>query len=106
MSDFVQCPRCRKWDWLNKHVCPPIYLVWDPDYEESEENAKTIHANSLEKAAIRYAEDKLWNGCGNTKDSWVVLAKKLTDNGPPKKLEVHWEMAPSFWVEEPEADDA
>jgi len=55
LSDFNKCPICGKYDWLNKHTCPPKWdaIIYNRDDEENPEHAFGI---SAEAAALDYAE--------------------------------------------------
>jgi hypothetical protein len=56
MSDYAECPRCHEYDWLKRHRCKPIWLVFNPDHHEDWEEASRIHANSPQAAAEKWAE--------------------------------------------------
>lgn len=56
------CPKCGKPDWSDlvsgdRHVCPPLWLVWDEDNEGPEtDDGYPEYAADPETAAIRYAD--------------------------------------------------
>jgi hypothetical protein len=104
MASFEQCSTCKQWGWTDSHRCPPIYLVWDPDYEGNEDQAEMIYADTPEKAAEIYGKERSYDGDGLVEDL-VVFVKLLTDDGPPKKLRILSEMVPNFWTEEVDDDE-
>jgi hypothetical protein len=57
LSDYGRCPGCKQWGYLSTHRCAPLFLVWRPDDQETEEDARTFHARDAEEAAERWAEE-------------------------------------------------
>jgi hypothetical protein len=52
---FGRCPRCGRHDFLNRHSCPPLWLVWEPGDGQTEGDAQRIYARSASLAAERFA---------------------------------------------------
>lgn len=59
MSDFALCPTCRKYDFLEKHRCEPIFYFkhknWGDEFQK-------IHASTFEDAATEFAKKYNENG--------------------------------------------
>jgi hypothetical protein len=55
MSDYNRCKICGKYDWVDKHTCPPSWKVQVVDYH-GEEEWKDVYAHSPEAAAQDMAE--------------------------------------------------
>ena len=58
------CPSCKAFTYDGKtahgmpHVCAPAWATWLPDYnDQTEEDAKMVHAHSAESAAEKAAEN-------------------------------------------------
>jgi hypothetical protein len=61
MSEYVKCPICKEYGWLNTHKCKPRFIVFaDEDgilYDiENNYDPKIIYANDEEEAVIKYCE--------------------------------------------------
>ena len=55
-SNYGRCPICGEFDWINTHVCGPVYGVWSED--DDIEDAKDVHASSPEDAAEKFVSDR------------------------------------------------
>ena len=55
MSDYARCKICGEMGWINSHVCPASWQVFEIDGDNIGYE-REIRAASAEDAAIRYAE--------------------------------------------------
>ena len=54
---MTRCPTCADYIYDGeKHTCPAAFLLWRPDYGETEDDARRIHASSASAAAEQWAE--------------------------------------------------
>ena len=56
MGNYRKCSIGHKFGWVSTHVCPPAYLVWCPEHDELEVDAKPIRANDAEEAVTEWAD--------------------------------------------------
>ena len=92
MSDFALCPTCRKYDFLEKHRCEPIFYF---KHESWGDEFQPIHASDFEDAAVEFARKynegngdySLMNGDteevvisdGKTEKTFIVRAEQAID---------------------------
>lgn len=99
---FDLCGRCRRYDWLGRHTCPPIWYVREKGQEDGWPHY--FHAWDAEEAAEVAAE--AWDGDDGDYDVAYgkrELAVEVTDNpngGEVKLFRVQGELKPTYTAED------
>jgi hypothetical protein len=100
VSRFDRCETCGEWAFLDRHVCPPSWRVWEPDQGESRyDGARIIYARDAEQAAEKWAALEDWEGAeGNIAmdkhHPQVCVAR--TGGGEISRFEIRGEMVPEY----------
>lgn len=98
MSDFQNCPICKRWTFMSHHQCPPAYGVRLEDWDKEEE--EEVYANSPEDAAITFIEHRFAQ-FEYPKSATVIVNDWRADHwsGKQYKYEITVEAVPSFSAE-------
>ena len=99
--NWARCPVCNEFDNLNRHRCPPAWLVWHE--EAGKDDAKTVHAHSAKEAAEKRMQEYFdWSAYESTEGVFMVQSADHPD-GVPLRFRVVVEMVPEFLAHEEEA---
>lgn len=97
---FGLCIICGEYDLLNRHECPPSFLVWEFDPTETnagEEDCVVVYAYSPERAAEKYCTEEVYKS-SEWIDFFEVCVKEA--GGDIHKFEMNGEMVPEFTASE------
>lgn len=88
------------------HRCKPIFMVWCPDDEETEGDAKQVRANSHEEAAERWADE---NDCNSDyrllHGSAMTVLVRSCDGSGAQMFRVSGEAVPQYQAEPVDANE-
>ena len=49
-KSLIKCSECNQYGWKDSHECPPRWSVLFPEFDDDEDSAHVVHADSAEKA--------------------------------------------------------
>lgn len=84
------------------HQCPPEWKIWCPEYDETEEDAKTIYAGWARDAAAKWGEWFDREDCDYTilNGDDVVVHVKGGEFNTVRQFRVQGKTVPEYWAEE------
>lgn len=103
MSDWETCKKCGQFDPVDRHRCPPIYLVWSKEWYSEDEEGRRVYAYSHGVAA------EIWAAWSDDDGDYTIVSGspatvRVTreDTGEVKWFEVTGESVPSYNAHETE----
>uniref|UniRef100_A0A6M3JJC5 Uncharacterized protein n=1 Tax=viral metagenome TaxID=1070528 RepID=A0A6M3JJC5_9ZZZZ len=57
MSEFKRCSNCGRYDFVDKHICPPEWQVYIPDWHDPDEPPERGFGHDQESVAEGYVEE-------------------------------------------------
>lgn len=95
---LIDCRKCGAFSvWQETHECPPIFAVWCLDYDQTEDDARRVHARTHEIAAEKWAErDDADGDYTIVRGTKVVVMVRKEGEETPKALMVEGESVPNY----------
>lgn len=103
IAPFDLCPKCQRVKNFHAtpHVCPPEWIVWNPDEAQTDVDARHIYAEDAETAVELWAEnddnDSAEYNIAKGKPAIVYVQRFPT--GPVEKYKVSGEYEPRYMAE-------
>ena len=100
MREFEKCEKCRQFDWVDSHECPPLWACWWPDLcRDTREEADMVPAGGPGEAAVE-ACSRL-----DTQGDYPIITSKEAHvmveglDGKHFRVEVRAQMVPEYWAD-------